>query len=218
METGPALTLVLADDHGIVREGIAAFCKSRPDITILGQCSDGEQALEMILERKPDFAVLDLNMPKLSGLDIVRGVRQANIRTKLIVLSINRDDAIIQELFRSGADGYVLKDGPARHLFDAINFILDGGQYLTPLLRRDSLEKSSQKPDPLALLSKREYEVFTLLVDGMRPRDIAKMLEISPKTVDTYRANIMRKLEVEGIASLLRFAIQRNLNSKTPPA
>ena len=217
METGTALTLVLAYDHGIVREGIAAFCKSRPDITILGQCSDGEQALQMILERKPDFAVLDLNMPKLSGLDVVRGVRQAHVPTKLIVLSINRDDAIIQELFHSGADGYVLKDGPARHLFDAINFILDGGQYLTPLLRRDSIEKSSQKPDPLAQLSKREYEVFTLLVDGMRPRDIAKMLEISPKTVDTYRANIMRKLEVEGIAGLVRFAIQRNLSSKTPP-
>src|SRR5258708_6293153 len=137
METAPALTLVLADDHGIVREGIAAFCKSRPEITILGQCSDGEQALKMILESLPDFAVIDLNMPKLSGLDVVRRVRLAKCLTKLIVLSINRDETLIRELFRSGADGYVLKDGPARHLFDAINFIRDGGQYLTPLLHRD---------------------------------------------------------------------------------
>ena len=224
MDTLKPLTLVLADDHGIVREGIAAFCKSRPEIVILGQCSDGEQALAMILESSPDFAILDLNMPKLSGLDVVRRVRTAKCGTRLIVLSINRDDGIIRELFRAGADGYVLKDGPARHLFDAINFISDGGQYLTPLLRRDSMGKTSdatenkaEKPDPISLLSKREYEVFSFLVDGMRPKDIAKLLAISPKTVDTYRANIMRKLEVDGIAGLVRFAIQRNITTTTLP-
>ena len=171
MEISRALTLVLADDHGIVREGIAAFCKARPELTILGQCSDGQEALKMILELQPDFAILDLNMPILTGLDVVRGVRMAACPTRLIVLSINRDESIIRELFRSGADGYVLKDGPARHVFDAINFILDGGQYLTPLLRRDALDKgpperpsagdNKEKPDPISQLSKREYEVFS---------------------------------------------------------
>ena len=217
METLPPLTIVLADDHGIVREGIAAYCNARPEITIAGQCSDGEEALAAILARKPDFAVLDLNMPKLGGLDVVRRVRQARCATKVIILSISRDESIIRELFRSGADGYVLKDGPARHLFDAITYILDGGQYLTPLLRRESIEGQKEKQDPLTLLSKREYEVFSFLVDGMRPKDIAKLLNISPKTVDTYRANIMRKLEVDGIAGLVRFAIQRNLNSNSLP-
>jgi DNA-binding NarL/FixJ family response regulator len=217
METLPPLTIVLADDHGIVREGIAAYCNARPEITIAGQCSDGEEALAAILARKPDFAVLDLNMPKLGGLDVVRRVRQARCATKVIILSISRDESIIRELFRSGADGYVLKDGPARHLFDAIAYILDGGQYLTPLLRRESIEGQKEKQDPLTLLSKREYEVFSFLVDGMRPKDIAKLLSISPKTVDTYRANIMRKLEVDGIAGLVRFAIQRNLNSNSLP-
>ena len=217
METLPPLTIVLADDHGIVREGIAAYCNARPEITIAGQCSDGEEALAAILARKPDFAVLDLNMPKLGGLDVVRKVRQARCATKVIILSISRDESIIRELFRSGADGYVLKDGPARHLFDAIAYILDGGQYLTPLLRRESIEGQKEKQDPLTLLSKREYEVFSFLVDGMRPKDIAKLLSISPKTVDTYRANIMRKLEVDGIAGLVRFAIQRNLNSNSLP-
>ena len=217
METLPPLTIVLADDHGIVREGIAAYCNARPEITIAGQCSDGEEALAAILARKPDFAVLDLNMPKLGGLDVVRKVRQARCSTKVIILSISRDESIIRELFRSGADGYVLKDGPARHLFDAITYILDGGQYLTPLLRRESIDGQKEKQDPLTLLSKREYEVFSFLVDGMRPKDIAKLLNISPKTVDTYRANIMRKLEVDGIAGLVRFAIQRNLNSNSLP-
>ncbi len=217
METAKTITLVLADDHGIVREGIAAFCASRSDLKILGQSSDGGEAVDLILALKPDFAVLDLNMPKLNGLEVIRRVRLARSETKLVVLSISRDENVIREIFRSGANGYLLKDGPARHLFDAINYILDGGQYLTPLIRRESVDMKREKKDPLALLSKREYEVFSFLVDGMRPKDIAKILEISPKTVDTYRANIMRKLEVEGIAGLVRFAIQRNLQSSSIP-
>jgi len=148
---------------------------------------------------------------------VIRRVRTARSETKLIVLSISRDENLIREIFRSGASGYLLKDGPARHLFDAINYILDGGQYLTPLIRRETLDVKREKKDPLALLSKREYEVFSFLVDGMRPKDIAKVLDISPKTVDTYRANIMRKLEVDGIAGLVRFAIQRNLQSSSMP-
>ncbi len=217
MESTKPLTLVLADDHGILREGIAAFCNSRPDLKILGQSSDGLGAVELILALKPDFAVLDLNMPKAGGLEVIRRVRQAKSETKLVVLSISRDDNVIRELFRSGANGYILKDGPARHLFDAINYIQDGGQYLTPLIRRESIDTKRVKQDSLTLLSKREYEVFSFLVDGMRPKDIAKLLEISPKTVDTYRANIMRKLEVDGIAGLVRFAIQRNLQTNSPP-
>jgi DNA-binding NarL/FixJ family response regulator len=213
MDAPPPLTLILADDHGIVREGVAAFCKARPEVSVLGQCSDGQEALDMILARNPDFAILDLDMPKLTGLEVVRRVRGAKLRTRLIVLSISRDESIIRELFRSGADGYVLKDGPSRHIFEAINYVRDGGQYLTPLLRRESFDKKEEKTDHLASLSKREFEVFSLLVDGMRPKDIAKSLEISPKTVDTYRANIMRKLEIDGIAGLVKFAIQRNLRS-----
>jgi len=217
MESTKPITMVLADDHGIVREGIASFCNARQDLKILGQSSDGAEALELILALKPDFAVLDINMPKLSGLEVIRRLRLAKSETRLVVLSISRDENLIREIFRSGANGYLLKDGPARHLFDAINYILDGGQYLTPLIRREAIDIKREKKDPLALLSKREYEVFSFLVDGMRPKDIAKILGISPKTVDTYRANIMRKLEVDGIAGLVRFAIQRNLQSNSAP-
>jgi two-component system invasion response regulator UvrY len=215
MTTTKPITLVLADDHGIVREGIAAFCGSRPDIKVLGQTSDGAGAVELILALKPDFAVVDLHMPNVDGLDVVRRVRQAKSETQIIVLSISRDENIIRELFRSGANGYILKEGPARHLFDAINFIRDGGQYLTPLIRRETIYSKQETEDPMALLSKRECEVFSFLVDGMRPKNIAKVLEISPKTVDTYRANIMRKLEVDGIAGLVRFAIQRNVHTSS---
>lgn len=217
MDATKLVTVVLADDHGIVREGIAASFSCRQDLKILGQTSNGSEAVELILALKPDFAVLDLNMPKLNGLEVIRRVRMAKSDTKLLVLSISRDENLIRELFRSGANGYLLKDGPTRHLFDAINYILDGGQYLTPLIRREVVDNKNEPIDPLALLSKREYEVFSFLVDGMRPKDIAKILEISPKTVDTYRANIMRKLEVDGIAGLVRFAIRRNLQTNSMP-
>jgi DNA-binding NarL/FixJ family response regulator len=217
METTKPITIVLADDHGIVREGIAAFCSTRPDLKIVGQGSDGAEAVELILGLKPDFAVLDLNMPKLSGLDVIRRVRMAKSETRLIVLSITREENVIREIFRCGASAYLLKDGPARHLFDAINYVLDGGQYLTPLIRREVIDNKKETKDSLAQLSKREFEVFSFLVDGMRPKDIAKVLEISPKTVDTYRANIMRKLKVDGIAGLVRFAVQRNLQSSSMP-
>jgi DNA-binding NarL/FixJ family response regulator len=221
------ITLILGDHHAIVREGIAAFCASRPDLQIVGQCSDGLQAVDLILNLKPDFAVIDLNMPNLTGLEIIQRVRAANCATKILVLSITHDENVIRELFRSGANGYVLKDGPARHLFDAIHYVLDGGQYLTPLIPRGVLDAApesgpngSTAGDPLSHLSKREYEVFCYLVDGKRPKDIARLLEISPKTVDTYRANVMRKLEIEGIAGLVRYAIQRNLSTTahSPPA
>jgi DNA-binding NarL/FixJ family response regulator len=217
-DDGRQVTVVLADCHEIVREGITAKFRERANISMVGQCSDGEAALETILARKPDIAILDLQMPRLSGLDVVRKVRFAQCPTKLIVLSVVRDEPTIRELFRSGGDGYVLKEGPATHLFDAIDTVAGGGKYLTPLLDRQIIESHGAKQDPLALLSKREYEVFAFLVDGMRPKDIAKVLAISPKTVDTYRANIMRKLEVEGIAGLVRFAIQRNLSSGVVPA
>jgi DNA-binding NarL/FixJ family response regulator len=207
------ITMVLADDHGIVREGIAAFCESRADLRVTGQASDGAEAVDLILTLQPDFAVVDLNMPKLSGLEVIRRVRQAKSATKILVLSISRDEDVIRDLFRSGANGYLLKDGPARHLFEAINYVLDGGQYLSPLVRREVFDNKSDNNNPLEILSRREQEVFSYLVEGIRPKDIAKLLEISPKTVDTYRANVMRKLEVDGIAGLVRFAIRRNLQS-----
>src|SRR5580693_9055057 len=156
MEPTKPITLMLADDHGILREGIAAFCASRPDLKILGQSSDGGEAVDLILALKPDFAVLDLNMPKLNGIEVIRRVRMAKSETKLIVLSVSRDENVIREIFRSGANGYLLKDGPARHLFDAINYIQDGGQYLTPLIRWDSVDTKREQKDSLALLSKRE--------------------------------------------------------------
>ena len=219
MKESRETTVVLVDDHAIVREGIAALCSAN-GMRILGQCSDGAAAIEMIDALKPDFAILDLNMPGISGIEVIRRLRASSCSAKLLILSISREEATVIEALRAGADAYLLKDGPSRHLLDAIGFVREGGVYVSPLLRGVGLfTKAASAPvqDPLASLSPRETEVFSYLVNGLRAKDIAELLEISPKTVDTYRASLMRKLNVHDLVGLVKFAIERNLTSTSAP-
>jgi len=213
MPDSAEITLVLADDHHIVREGFAALC-AKEGFRILGQCSDGAAAVELISSLQPDIALLDMQMPNMTGIEAIRKLRAANCRSKLFVLSIDRKDATVHEAIRAGADAYLLKDGLFRHLLDAINFVRDGGKYISPLLGGAAFFMQGgerREADPLASLSPREMEVFSLLVNGRRAKDIAELLEISPKTVDTYRASLMRKLNVHDLVGLVKFAIERNL-------
>jgi DNA-binding NarL/FixJ family response regulator len=206
-------TVVLADDHAIVREGFAAICEAS-GMRVLAQCSDGATAVQTVLTKQPDFAILDLHMPGMTGIEAIRRLRIAGCPSKLMILSISRDDRTVIEALRAGADAYLLKDGPARHLLEAIGYVRDGGQYVSPLLRGAGLftkPEAAAADDPLASLSPREMEVFSYLVKGMRAKDIAELLHISPKTVDTYRATLMRKLNVHDIVGLVKFAIERNL-------
>jgi DNA-binding NarL/FixJ family response regulator len=213
------VSVVLADDHQIVREGIAALCAAN-GMRVLGQCSNGDAAVQMISSLQPEFAIVDMHMPGLTGCEVIRRLRAGGCTSKLIVLSISRDEATVQEALRAGANGYLLKDGPSRHLLDAIHYIEDGGQYISPLLggaglvMRGNVERVA---DPLAHLSTREREVFSHLVNGLRAKDIADLLEISPKTVDTYRASLMRKLKVRDLVGLVKLAIERNLTSTSAP-
>ena len=209
-------TVVLADDHAIVREGFAALCEVN-GMRVIGQCSDGPSAVETILAKQPDFVILDLHMPGMTGNEVIRKLRAAGCPSKIMILSISREDKPVIEALRAGADAYLLKDGPARHLLDAISYVRDGGpgtQYVSPLLKGAALftkPEATAPDDPLASLSPREMEVFSYLVKGMRAKDIAELLRISPKTVDTYRATLMRKLNVHDIVGLVKFAIERNL-------
>jgi DNA-binding NarL/FixJ family response regulator len=215
MQEAAVTTVVLADDHAIVREGIAALCTSH-GLRVLGQVSDGREAVDMITSLKPDFAILDLHMPNLTGIEAIRRLRAAGSLVKLMILSISREDATVMEALHAGADAYLLKDGPSRHLLDAINFVKDGGVYVSPMLRGAGLfakAENARTVDPLAALSPREMEVFSYLVTGLRAKDIADLLSISPKTVDTYRASLMRKLNVHDLVSLVKFAIERNLTT-----
>jgi DNA-binding NarL/FixJ family response regulator len=215
MQESRATTVVLADDHAIVREGFAALCASH-GMRVLAECSDGMAALETISTQKPDFAILDIHMPGMTGVEVIRRLRAAGCAAKLIILSISREEPTVMEALRAGADAYLLKDGPARHLLDAINFVRDGGVYVSPLLRGAGLFTKGEKgrvTDPVGCLSPREMEVFSYLVNGLRAKDIAELLDISPKTVDTYRASLMRKLNVRDLVGLVKFAIERNLTS-----
>jgi DNA-binding NarL/FixJ family response regulator len=215
MEEARATTLVLADDHHIVREGLASLCTAN-GMRIVGQCPDGPSAVDMIQELMPDFAILDLHMPGMTGIEVIRKLRAVGCTAKLMVLSISREELTVMEALRAGADAYLLKDGPTRHLLDAISFVRDGGVYVSPLLRGAGIyTRAENKPpdDPLATLSPREMEVFSYLVNGLRAKDIAELLDISPKTVDTYRASLMRKLNVHDLVGLVKFAIERNLTS-----
>lgn len=209
-------SILLADELTLVREGLAALCEAQPHLHVIGQCAEGAVALRMIEAKRPDIAVLDLNLPDLFTLEVVRRIREANFNTKIAVLSTRRDRKTVVEALRCGVSAFLLKSAPSDQLLEAFSQILDGGIYVSPELELNKIFCPGQKPsaeDPLQSLSAREYQVFSLLCDGIRAKEIAARLSLSPKTVDTYRASLMRKLDIHDVAGLVKFAIQRDLTS-----
>ncbi|HEY2844160.1 MAG TPA: response regulator transcription factor [Bryobacteraceae bacterium] len=209
-------SVLLADDLTLVREGLAALCAANSQYQVVGQCSEGVAALRLILSHKPDLAVLDLNLPDLFTMEIVRRVREAGIPTKIVVLSLRRDRKTVVEALRCGVSGFLLKSAPSSELLEAFEQVLYGSIYVSPQLELDKIFSTNHKTspdDPLESLSAREYQVFSLLVEGVRAKEIAARLELSPKTIDTYRASLMRKLDIHDVAGLVKFAIQRDLTS-----
>jgi len=209
-------SVLLADDLTLVREGLAALCDAQPNYKVVGQCSQGVAALRLIESQQPDLAVLDLNLTDLFTLEIVRRVREAGLRTKIVVLSTRRDRKTVVEALRCGVSGFLLKSAPSSQLLEAFQQVLDGSIYVSPQLELNQIFTSNsgnRSEDPLDSLSAREHQVFSLLVEGVRAKEIAARLELSPKTVDTYRASLMRKLDIHDVAGLVKFAIHRDLTS-----
>ncbi len=209
-------SILLADDMTLVREGLAALCATQPNLRITGQCSQGAVALQMIEEQHPDIAVLDMNLTDLFTLEIVRRVRAANLPTRIVVLSTRKDRKTVVEALRCGVNGFLLKSAPSHQMLEAFQQVLDGGIYVSPSLELDKIFSPSHKSgpeDPIETLSAREHQVFSLLIEGTRAKEIAARLNLSPKTVDTYRASLMRKLDIHDVASLVKFAIHRDLIS-----
>src|SRR5690349_19136563 len=211
-----AYSVLLADDLALVREGLAALCSTRPEFKVVCQCSDGASALRMIESQRPDLAVLDLNLPDLFTMEIVRRVREASLPTKIVVLSVRKDRKTVVEALRCGVSGFLLKSAPSSELLEAMDQVLEGSIYVSPQLELNKIFSTNHKnspDDPLELLSAREYQVFSLLIEGVRAKEIAARLELSPKTIDTYRASLMRKLDIHDVAGLVKFAINRDLTS-----
>jgi DNA-binding NarL/FixJ family response regulator len=183
---------------------------------VVGRCSEGVSALKVIETDRPDLAVLDLNLPQLHTLELVRRVRDANLPTRIVVLSTKRDRKTAVEALRCGVNAFLLKSAPWNELVEAFDQVLDGGIYISPDVELNKLLTSNGNgggEDPLECLSTREHQVFSLLIEGLRNKEIASRLELSPKTVDTYRASLMRKLDIHDLAGLVKFAIRWDLTS-----
>jgi len=204
------ITIVIADPHPVLRAGIRSFCESQPGIRIAGECEDADELADMVRTTRPEFVVLD---PAIAGQDLkemLARLSAANASTRVIVHGSSRDQAQIRSMFHAGIAGYVLKDAPAVDLAAAVFRIASGDRYLSSTLNFE-IEAAPPAPrDPRDILTEREYEVFRQLGSGVRPRDIAKSLDLSAKTIDTYRAKILRKLELENIAALIRLAAESN--------
>jgi DNA-binding NarL/FixJ family response regulator len=206
----------LAEDHQIVRQGLKAILSTVPDLRLLGEASDGLEAVRQVEKLHPAVLVLDLMMPGLNGLEVTRQVTRKSPRTGIVILSMHSNEAYVVEALRAGANGYVLKDAGAEELVQAIRAVAAGKRYFSPPISEPSLGAYLQKTveaslDPLHTLTAREREVLQLTVEGHSGIEISNRLFISPRTVESHRANIMRKLSVRNQKELIRYAVQHGI-------
>ncbi|MBI3744009.1 MAG: response regulator transcription factor [Chloroflexi bacterium] len=208
------ISVLLADDHDVVRLGLKALLESEADLKIVGDASDGIEAVEKAERLHPDVAVLDIMMPRMNGLEATKAIRQRSPDTKVVVLSIYDDDAYVQEALRNGASGYVLKDSSGAELVDAVRAAHLGQRHLSKRLSDRAIEayierRRPESQDRFDLLTSREREVFLLVAQGLTSKDISQRLDISHRTVEAHRAHIMTKLGLKSQADLIRLALQK---------
>lgn len=212
------VTIILAEDHVIVRKGIKLMLEREADFRLLGEASDGLEAVQLTEKLTPDVLLLDLMLPRLHGLEVVRQVRRDAPKTKVIILSMHSEEPYVMEALRYGASGYLLKDCTPDELVKAIREVLAGRRYLSPALAERALAGYVTHPgeteeDVYLTLTKRERLVLQLAAEGLTTAEIAKKLFISPRTVETHRANLMRKLNLHTQTDLVKFAIRKGIIS-----
>ena len=209
-------TIVLADDHHIVRQGLRALLETEPDFSLIGDAGDGIEAVRMTERLKPDVLIVDLMMPGLNGLEVTRQVSQRVPKTHVLVLSMHASDAYVLEALKNGATGYVLKDSHASDLVQAVRRVAAGRRYLSPPLSERAIEMYIQKAesgtlDPYDTLTTREREVLQLAAESHSTAEIAERLFISPRTAETHKANLMRKLGLSSQTDLILYAVRRGI-------
>jgi DNA-binding NarL/FixJ family response regulator len=212
------ITILLADDHPIVRSGVRTLLDAEPDFSVIGEAGDGLEAVEQAEKLKPRVLVCDVLMPNLIGIEVVRQVKHRLPRTRIIVFSMSASDAHVLEALRTGAAGYVLKGSDATELITAIRAVARGERYLSadiPARLLDALDNATADAasDPYQSLTAREREVLQLVAEGATNADVAERLFISPRTVEVHRANLMRKLHLKSSAELVRYALSRGIVS-----
>lgn len=207
------ITVFLADDHTIVRQGLAKLLESEPNLKVVGEAKNGREAVSMVEALKPEIVIMDISMPLLNGIEATRLIKKNRPQTKVIILSMHNHDQYISKLFKLGISGYLLKDSTGSDVIQAILAAIKGDTYLSPSISRRVIEdyfylkKSSPQEDLYGKLSNREREVFQMIAEGHSTKEISDILFISPSTVKTHRANIMEKLQFENISQLVQFAM-----------
>jgi DNA-binding NarL/FixJ family response regulator len=208
-------SILVADDHGIVREGLRRLVESEIDLEVCGEARDGREVLQRVEECKPEVVVLDISMPGLGGLETLERLRSNYPDIKVILLSVHGDPPFIQSALALGADGYVLKNGRATEIVSAIRAVAKGGSYFSPVVAREIVEQmkapQARSQEPFSVLSTREREVLHLIAEGLSAKEVAQKLEISTKTVEAHRTSLMRKLGVRKATELVRYALRHGL-------
>lgn len=209
-------TIVLADDHQVVRQGLRALLEEEPDLRLLGEAGDGLETIQLVERLCPDVLVLDLMMPGLNGLEVTRQVGKRAPQTRVIILSMHADEAYVLEALRNGACGYVLKDASVAELVQAVREVAAGRRYLSSPLSERAIEAYVETAqgsvlDRYETLTDREREVLHLVAEGHTNVEIATRLSISPRTAETHRANMMRKLGLHTRTDVIRYALQRGI-------
>ncbi len=214
----PTTSIVLADDHRIVLEGLHALLDAEPDFDVIGKTGDGLKTLDLVNKLNPDVLVLDLMMPGINGLEVARQINKQAQNTKIIILSMYDDEGFVLEALANGVAGYVLKDEGSDDLVQAIREVKNGHRYLSPSLSDraiDVYEKmtKAKTTDKYETLTTREREVFHLSAEGLTNNEIAERLGISVRTAETHRSHLMNKLDIHNQADLTRYAIRRGIIS-----
>ncbi len=205
-------TLIVADERELIREGLAALCERSNRFEILALCRNGAEALELVCHRKPDLCVLALDLPELHPFELMASARSRLAMTRIAILADRYDRKTVLEALRAGACAFLLRNGPVRDILDGLDQMAKGGIYLSPSVKTDRVFGNpgvGEADDPMDRLSAREFQVFSLLVEGIRAKEIANRLNLSPKTVDSHRKNLMHKLGIHDVAGLVRFSLSR---------
>lgn len=213
----PQTSILIADDHEVVIEGIKSVLRDREGFDVVGEALDGRQALELVAALKPDIVIMDISMPNLNGVEATRQIKKLFPDTHVIIYTVFPNQEYVIELFKAGISGYVLKQAPFSDLVLAINAVKAGGTFFStqaPTVLSDylkTLEERGRDKSRFGLLSRRERQIFELLADGKSVKEIGQELCISPKTVESHKYNIMAKLGVRNVTELTKIAIREKL-------
>jgi RNA polymerase sigma factor (sigma-70 family) len=212
-----SIRVLLADDHAVVRDGLRYILEAQADITVVGEADNGRQAVTQVRKLKPDVVVMDIAMPELNGIEATKQVRQECPSTEVAILSVYSTSEHIFRALQAGARGYLLKESAGKEVVSAVRAVHVGRRYLSHKIAETTIDdymqqrKATEAKSPLDRLSPREREVLQLVVEGKSSKEIANILYLSPKSVETYRSRLMQKLNVNDLPALVKFAIQHGL-------